>query len=112
VILSDTYIEFVRPIMAALGHPLILCNELETDDKGNVVNYKLRQQDGKREAVRGFRSMNLKTVAVGDSFNDISMIRAADVGILFRPSEKVRAAHPDLEVAHDHDELLAEILAL
>lgn len=112
VILSDTYIEFVGPIMRELDHPLILCNELVTDAGGMIVDYRLRQPDGKRRAVAAFRSMNLTAVAVGDSFNDISMIRNADIGILFRPSEKVRQCNPDLRVAHDHEELLQEILEL
>jgi phosphoserine/homoserine phosphotransferase len=112
VILSDTYIEFMPGVLKQLHYPLILCNELVTDERGMVVDYRLRQPDGKREAVAAFRSLNLQTIAVGDSFNDISMIRTADVGILFRPSDKVREVNPDLMVAHDHNELLQEILGI
>ncbi len=110
-ILSDTYVEFVTGVMAQLDWPLILCNELETDESGMITNYRLRQPEGKRQAVEAFKSMNLKTIAVGDSFNDIAMIRSADVGVLFRPSDKVVAAHPDLPVATDYESLLSELLA-
>jgi len=110
-ILSDTYAEFVSGVMAQLGRPLILCNELQTDDSGMITNYRLRQPEGKRQAVDAFKSMNLKTIAVGDSFNDIAMIRSADVGVLFRPSDKVMETHPDLPVTHDYESLLSQLLS-
>ena len=110
-ILSDTFVEFVTGIMAQLDWPLILCNELETDGSGMITNYRLRQPEGKRQAVEAFKVMNLKTIAAGDSFNDIAMIRSADVGVLFRPSEKVMETHPDLPVANDYETLLSELLA-
>lgn len=109
-ILSDTYVEFVTAIMPQLGYPLILCNDLQTDEAGAITDYRLRQQDGKRRAVEGFRGMGLTTIAAGDSFNDITMIRAADGGVLFKPSEAVVAANPDLPVANDYDSLLEELL--
>lgn len=110
VILSDTFAQFMTSVMAGLDHPLLLCNELVVDERDRVVDYRLRQQDGKRMAVRAFRSMNVTVSAVGDSFNDISMIRAADRGCLFRPSDTVAEAHPDLPRAHDHAELLALLI--
>lgn len=109
-ILSDTFVEFLSGVMDPLGWPLILCNELVADDAGRITNYRLRQAEGKRRAVEGFKSMNLATVAAGDSFNDIAMLRAADAGVLFRPSEKVVAANPDLPVANDYEALLRELL--
>ncbi|MEE8440746.1 MAG: bifunctional phosphoserine phosphatase/homoserine phosphotransferase ThrH [Spirochaetia bacterium] len=109
-ILSDTFVEFVTGVMAQLDRPLILCNELETDDSGMITAYRLRRPDGKRQAVEAFKSMNLKTIAAGDSFNDIAMIRSADAGVLFRPSEKVMETHPDLPVANDYATLLSELL--
>jgi phosphoserine/homoserine phosphotransferase len=111
-ILSDTFVQFVTGVMAQLGRPLILCNELVTDDAGRITNYRLRQPEGKRQAVEAFKSMNLTTIAVGDSFNDISMIRTADRGVLFRPSAAVVEANPDLRVANDYDSLLRELLTL
>ena len=111
-ILSDTFVEFVTGMMAQLDWPLILCNELETDDSGMITTYRLRQREGKRQAVEAFKAMNLKTIAAGDSFNDIAMIRSADVGVLFRPSEKVMETHPDLPVTNDYESLLTALLAL
>lgn len=105
-ILSDTFVEFAMPAIARLGMPLILCNELVIDQSSRIVDYRLRQQEGKRQAVRSFRTMNLQVTAVGDSFNDITMIREANCGVLFRPSEAVRMANPDLPVTNDHVELL------
>ncbi len=108
-ILSDTFVQFVSSIMARLDYPLLLCNELLCDEEGTVTGYRLRQEDGKRRAVEAFRDLNLYVQAVGDSFNDISMLRAAHHGFLFRPSETVSNAHPDLTRADDHDELLDRI---
>ena len=110
-ILSDTFIQFVAPIMKRLDQPFLLCNELVTDDHGMITDYRLRQKDGKRRAVEAFRRMNLRVQAVGDSFNDISMLRAAHSGYLFRPSETVASAHPDLPRTGDHGELLRIIVS-
>lgn len=108
-ILSDTFVQYVDRIMETLDRPFLLCNALVTDERGMIVGYRLRQQDGKRHAVEAFRRLNLRVHAVGDSFNDISMIRAAHHGYLFRPSTTVTDAHPDLPVTTNHDELLAMI---
>lgn len=110
-ILSDTFIQFVAPIMEQLGRPFLLCNELVTDEAGMITDYRLRQDDGKRKAVHAFRGLNLRVQAVGDSFNDVAMLRAADRGVLFRPSETVVAAHPDLPRCDDHGELLELVLS-
>ena len=111
VILSDTFVQFLSPVIEPLGLPLVLCNRLVTNGNGTIKGYELRQTDGKRVAVEQFSGMNLSVTAVGDSFNDISMIRAAARGILFRPSELVTTAHPDLEVTETHESLLQAILA-
>ena len=104
-ILSDTFVEFVSAVMGKLSHPFLLCNRLETSASGMICGYTLRQQDGKERAVQLFRQMNTTVSAAGDSFNDISMLRAADRSVLFRPSETVRSAHPDLPVALSYEEL-------
>lgn len=109
-ILSDTFVQFVAPIMERLGRPFLLCNELVIDERGMITDYRLRQEDGKRTAVRAFRSLNMRVQAVGDSFNDVAMLRAADRGILFRPSATVTAAHPDLPRCDGHRELLDLVL--
>jgi len=109
-ILSDTFVQFVTGVMGKLGWPLILCNELVTNGDGMISGYALRQTEGKRQAVERFRDMNLTTIAAGDSFNDIAMIRAAHRGILFRPSAKVVEANPDLPVTSDYESLLGKLL--
>ncbi|WP_342626488.1 bifunctional phosphoserine phosphatase/homoserine phosphotransferase ThrH [Spirochaeta africana] len=98
VILSDTFRQFAGPAMAQLGYPTIFCNDLIFDDAGKLTDYKLRQQDGKRHAVLGFRSMNLKVLAAGDSYNDLSMILEADYGAFFRPPQSITTEHPELPV--------------
>ncbi|THB68375.1 MAG: bifunctional phosphoserine phosphatase/homoserine phosphotransferase ThrH [Spirochaetaceae bacterium] len=98
VILSDTFRQFAGPAMAQLGYPTIFCNDLIADENGKLVDYKLRQQDGKRHAVLGFKSMNLKVLAAGDSYNDLSMILEADYGAFFRPPQRILDEHPQLPV--------------
>jgi phosphoserine/homoserine phosphotransferase len=109
VILSDTYEEFARPLMAKLGYPTLFCNSLVTAPDGTITGYKLRQKDGKRRAVLAFRSINLEVFAAGDSFNDLGMIREAGGGCLFRAPESIRKDNADLACADSFDELLARI---
>jgi phosphoserine/homoserine phosphotransferase len=90
VILSDTYYEFAAPLMRQLNYPTLFCHELVTDDKGRVTNYRLRFKDHKRAAVVAFRSLNFHTIAVGDSYNDTTMLAAAHAGILYRRSASLR----------------------
>ena len=92
-VLSDTFYEFAMPLMAKLGHPLLLCHRLRvTGDR--ITGYTLRQDDPKRQAVRGFQSMNYRVLAAGDSFNDIGMLQQADVGVLVNAPDAVRERHP------------------
>jgi len=109
VILSDTFTEFANPLMRQLGWPTILCNSLIVDDKGMLTGMKLRQQDGKRKAIEGFRSMNFRTFAAGDSYNDLTMIRTADKGCLFRAPERILKEHPDLRLCTTYEEFYSEI---
>jgi phosphoserine/homoserine phosphotransferase len=90
IILSDTYEEFAKPLMAKLNYPTLFCNSLVIAEDGSVIGYKLRQEDGKRRAVAALKSLNLKTFAAGDSFNDLAMIREADAGCLFRAPASIR----------------------
>lgn len=106
VIVSDTFAEFAEPIRALLGYPVLLCNRLEIDDEGRIVDFHMRKEQGKREAVSSLRTLNAKVFAVGDSFNDLEMIRAADAGILFRASQTVLDAADDLPHTDDYGELL------
>ncbi len=106
IILSDTFTQFAKPLMKKLGWPVIFCNELVIDNSDRISDFALRQQDGKKHAVKGFHSMGFKVVASGDSYNDLSMIREADSGALFCPPEKIVKDNPDLPVAMTHRELL------
>lgn len=109
VILSDTFREFASPLMRQLGWPTILCNSLVMDEKGMIESVRMRQDDGKRKAIEGFRGMGLRTFAAGDSYNDISMIRTADAGCLFRAPDNILREQPDLRLARDYDEFLGAI---
>ena len=104
-IVSDTFIEFAKPLMEQLENPLLLCHSLEIDEAGQVVNYKLRQPDPKRKTVEAFRSLKYKILAFGDSYNDISMLKAADVGILFCPPDSVVADYPEFPIARSIPDL-------
>jgi len=105
VILSDTFYQFAAPLMRQLGHPTLLCHNLEVDDSGKIVDYHLRLPDPKRRSVQAFHNLNLKVIAAGDSYNDTSMLLEADAGILFCPPENVIREFPQLPVARDYDEL-------
>ena len=111
IILSDTFYEFAAPLMAKLGHPTLFCNRLETDEGDNLIAYHLRQRDGKRKSVEAFKGLGFRVIAVGDSYNDTTMLAAADTGILFRPPENVVAEFPQFPVVHDYGELRAHISA-
>ena len=91
--------------MAKLGYPTLFCHELEISPDGAVSGYRLRMADQKRKAVEAFRSLNFKVISTGDSYNDLSMLRAADNAVLFRPTEKFAAENPDLPVARDYEDL-------
>jgi phosphoserine/homoserine phosphotransferase len=105
VILSDTYTEFAGPLMKKLGWPTLFCNSLTIGPDGSIAGYHLRQEDGKCRAVLSFRDLNYQTIAVGDSYNDITMIKEADVGILFRPPANVESEFSELPVARNYDDL-------
>ena len=105
VIVSDTFIEFAQPLMDQLENPLLLCHSLDIDKSGRVVNYNLRQPDPKRKTVEAFHSLKYKVLAFGDSYNDISMLKAADVGILFCPPDNVVADYPEFPITRTIPEL-------
>ena len=109
VILSDTFEQFAAPLMAKLDYPSLFCHELVIAPDGTVVDYKLRMADQKRRAVEAFKSLNFKVVSTGDSYNDLSMLRAADRAVLYRPTEKFAAENSDLPVARDYDSLKAAV---
>lgn len=110
VILSDTYYEFAAPLMRQLGWPTLFCNQLEVDEQGRIVGYHLRQRDPKRRAVEALRALNFRVIAVGDSYNDLSMLAEADVGILFCPPQNIGVAYRQFQVADSYDDLRNALL--
>ncbi len=114
LVVSDTFAEFAGPLMRKLGHPTLLCNRLAVAADGTIERHCMRQADGKKKVAEAMRSLNYAVIGIGDSYNDIAMLQAADHGILYRPPEKVRAEYTGLPVASDFKELkrmLAAILA-
>ena len=112
VILSDTFTQFASPLMRKLKWPVIFCNQLVTDTKGGITGYRLRQNDGKKHAVKAFHSMGMKVLAAGDSYNDLTMLREADSGILFCPPENIVKENPDLPAVYDYERLYEEITSV
>ncbi|MDR3333328.1 MAG: bifunctional phosphoserine phosphatase/homoserine phosphotransferase ThrH [Treponema sp.] len=110
IILSDTYKEFAQPLMAKLGYPTLFCNSLVTAPDGTITGYRLRQKDGKKQAVKALKSLNVEIFAAGDSFNDLAMIHEADKGCLFRAPPSIRAAYQDIPCVDTYDALLERIL--
>ncbi|MFA6508733.1 MAG: bifunctional phosphoserine phosphatase/homoserine phosphotransferase ThrH [Treponemataceae bacterium] len=109
VILSDTFAQFAKPLMAKLGYPTLFCNSLIVDSSLSITGYELRQKDGKRKSVEAFKSLNFRCFAAGDSFNDLSMIRAADSGSLFRAPETIKNQCGDIGCVDSFDALLAKV---
>ena len=111
VILSDTFEEFARPLMAKLGWPTLLCNSLEVSPEGEILRHRMRCENSKLTTVRALQSCGYETIAAGDSFNDLAMIRASKAGFLFRSTPAIQEANPDLPAYETYDELLAGITA-
>jgi phosphoserine/homoserine phosphotransferase len=109
VILSDTFRQFAGPLIGQLGWPALLCHELVIDGQGTIADYRLRLRDHKRHAVEAFRKLNYAVIAVGDSYNDATMLAAADRGILFRAPEPIARAFPQFPLTREYDELRALI---
>jgi phosphoserine/homoserine phosphotransferase len=111
VVLSDTFYQFAEPLMRKLGFPTLFCNDLEIDDSGHIVGYRLRIPDQKRESVIRLGELNFQTIAAGDSYNDMSMLAVADAGILFRPPDNVIAEFPQYPVTRTYEEFRREFEA-
>lgn len=105
IVVSDTFSEFADPLIRQLGRPTLFCHHLTTDSQGNITDYNLRQHDGKRHVVEALQNLNYKVIAIGDSYNDISMLRKADYGILFNPPQNVADEHADLKVIKSYPSL-------
>lgn len=111
VVISDTFDIFGRPLMRKLGWPTLFHNDVIVDADGYMTGYKLRSQHTKRDTVRGLQScMGVDTIAAGDGYNDLEMIRASKAGFLFRAPEKIKAANPDVRALEEYDELYGAIM--
>lgn len=111
VIISDTFEQFARPLMRKLGWPTLFCNTLEVAEGGRITGYRQRCEQSKLTTVRALQSCGFETIAAGDSFNDLAMIRASKAGFLFRSTEAIKAANPDVTALERYDEFLAAITA-
>jgi phosphoserine/homoserine phosphotransferase len=112
IVVSDTFREFADPLMRQLGRPTLLCHHLTTDSQGNITNYNLRQKEAKKMVVEALQSLNYKVIAIGDSYNDIMMLRKAELGILFNPPQNVIDENRDLRVVKSYNELKEVISGL
>ncbi len=105
IILSDTFEEFVRPLLVKLGRPTVFCHNLTIDSYGKIVQYNIRTDNQKSRAVAAFQSLNYEVIAFGDSYNDIGMIQTADHGFFFDPPSSVVTDFPDVPVTRNYAEL-------
>lgn len=109
IIISDTFTQFAAPLMKKLGMPTIFCNSLEVAETGEVTGFKMRVKNSKYTTVKALQSIGFDTVAGGDSYNDLGMIRASKAGFLFRSTEKIKKDNPDIPAYESFDELLEAI---
>ena len=109
MILSDTFTQFGMPLMEKLGYPTLLCNTLEVADNGEITGFKMRIENSKYTTVKALQSIGYETIAVGDSYNDLGMIRGSKAGFLFKSTDKIKADNPDLLAYEEYDELMLAI---
>lgn len=109
IILSDTYYEFAAAFLKKLGHPTLFCNSLSVDSRGFIKNYHLRQKNGKEKAARALRKIGFEVRAAGDSYNDITMLKAADRGVLFNPPANIAREFPGFPTVRTHNELFSAL---
>ena len=107
IIISDTFEQFAKPLMEKLGWPTLFCNTLEIAEDGTVEDFRMRCPESKLTTVRALQSMGFDTLAAGDSYNDLAMIRASRAGFLFRSTDQIKADNPDLAAFEEFDDLLA-----
>jgi phosphoserine/homoserine phosphotransferase len=109
ILVSDTFVEFADPLLKKLNRPTLFCNSLVINNNGMIVDYQLRQRDGKRHVIKALQSLDYKVIAVGDSYNDITMLTEADKGILFRPPDKIKREFQNFPVIQIYDEFKDEL---
>ena len=109
IIVSDTYVEFAGPLLEKLGQPTLFCNTLSVDTDGTICGYNLRQKDGKKKVATALKNLNYRVIAIGDSYNDITMLKTAEKAILFRPPDNVKVEFPQFPVTTNYEEIKQEI---
>ena len=109
VIISDTFSEFAKPLMKKLGYPTLFFNDLDVADDGKITGIKMRLEDSKLNTVKAFQLAGCETIASGDSFNDLGMIKQSQHGFLFRSTESIKKDYPEVPAFEEYDELLAAI---
>ena len=105
VVVSDTFREFADPLLAKMGWPVLFCHHLTIDKDGNITDFNLRQNDAKKKVVEAIQDLNFKVIAIGDSYNDISMLRQAEHGILYKPPQNVIDDNPDIRAVTSYSQL-------
>ena len=109
IIISDTFSQFAGPLMEKLGWPTIFCNSLEVAENGEITGFKMRIENSKLTTVKALQSIGYDTIASGDSYNDLGMIKASKAGFLFKSTEQIKADNPELPAFETYDELMAAI---
>ena len=109
IIISDTFEQFATPLMKKLGWPTIFCNSLEVAENGEITGFKMRIENSKLNTVKALQSVGFETIASGDSYNDLGMIKASKAGFLFKSTDKIKADNPDLPAFEEYSELMAAI---
>jgi phosphoserine/homoserine phosphotransferase len=112
IIVSDTYVEFAGPLMEKLGQPTLFCNTLSVNGDGAISGYNLRQQDGKKKVALALQSLNYEVIAVGDSYNDITMLKTADHAILYCPPDNVKKEYDKFPAVYNYTELKERLLRI
>jgi phosphoserine/homoserine phosphotransferase len=105
VVVSDTFREFADPLLAKMGWPVLFCHHLTIDKEGNITDFNLRQNDAKKKVVEAIQDLNFRVIAIGDSYNDISMLRQAEYGILYKPPQNVIDDNQDIRVVNSYSQL-------
>jgi len=109
ILISDTFTEFAAPLMKKLGYPTLFCNSLEVADDGEITGFKMRVEQSKLTTVKALQSIGFETIASGDSYNDLGMIKASKAGFLFRSTDKIKADYPQIPAYETYEELLGAI---
>ena len=109
IIISDTFTQFAKPLMEKLGWPTLFCNSLEVAENGEITGFKMRIENSKLTTVKALQSAGFETIAAGDSFNDLGMIKASKAGFLFRTTDQIKKDYPKFQAFEEYDDFLAAI---